>query len=195
MRFGRFVALAIAASLALTGCVVHHHSGHDAPHHAHRVKKKKKKKRKKRRRRPKPAPARAATPTPAPAPAAAPAKRRPVQVGPETGRVKLGQRKVNFRGDHDVIPVTGRKGTFTAITIKATGSPLEMHRIKVTFRNKQVFEPRVVHVFKKGHETRRIDLPGGERVIRKVEFFYNSLPTRRANRGPGKATIHLFGHR
>ena len=95
---------------------------------------------------------------------------------------------VNFRVDRDVIPVTHKKGGFRAIRIRAAGSPLEMFKVVVTFGNGEKFSPPVRHIFRQGALTRRIDLPGKKRVIRKVAFWYRSIGKR-----SGKAVIQLFG--
>ena len=63
-----------------------------------------------------------------------------------------------------------------------------MGRIQVTFGNGQVFTPNVRHAFRQGAWTRRIDLPGQQRVIRKVEFWYRSVGAK-----SGSANVHLFG--
>ncbi len=104
------------------------------------------------------------------------------------GWVFLGDRKVNFRGDKDTIAVTGNKGRFRAIRLHVSGSAMEMFRVRVTFGNGQVYSPNVRLRFERGTWTRRIDLPGKQRVIRKVEFWYRSLAPK-----SGKAHVKLYG--
>ena len=104
------------------------------------------------------------------------------------GLTPLGQRQVAFAGDHDTILVTATQGRFRALRLHVSGSPLEMFRVKVTFGNGQTFEPPLRHVFRQGAWTRRIDLPGKRRVVRKVEFWYRSVGKR-----SGRARVQLAG--
>lgn len=102
----------------------------------------------------------------------------------------LGRRDVQFRGDHDTIPVGADKGRFVAMKFTVSGSPLEMYKTRVTFGNDQIFEPRTRHVFDGNDRTRRIDFPGGARAVKKVEFWYRSV-----GRRTGKATVQLFAQK
>ncbi len=100
----------------------------------------------------------------------------------------LGQRRVDFKGDHDTIECSLRDGTFHAIRIEVEGSELEMWDIDVFFINggHQDVDTRVQ--FAEGSWSRRIDLRGGARGIDKVTFKYKSKKAR-----TGKATVHLYG--
>lgn len=62
-----------------------------------------------------------------------------------------------------------------------------MFDIVVVFGDGSVFSPPSRMVFGPGTTTRVIDLPGGARVIRRVEFRYGNLP------GGGRAQIELWG--
>jgi len=99
----------------------------------------------------------------------------------------LGERVVQGHNDHDVIQVTASEGHFRSIQIEVRGSALEMYNLVVTFGDGERYSPDTRFVFNRGTETRVIDLPGAERVIRSVAFHYGNLP-----RG-GKARILLFG--
>lgn len=99
----------------------------------------------------------------------------------------LGSREVRFGADHDVIEVTASEGRFTAIVIGVVEGDLEMWNIKVEFGNGDDFSPEVRANFDSKSRSRVIDLPGGNRVIRKVSFFYKSKLSK------GKATVKLHG--
>lgn len=101
----------------------------------------------------------------------------------------LGTRQVNYRGDHDVIAVTAREGWFRAIKIEVDDGNLEMWNIRVVFANGESFSPETRLVFREDSRSRTIDLPGGRRVISRVEFHYRS----RGNRG--RAEVRLYGVR
>ena len=100
---------------------------------------------------------------------------------------RLGSRKVKFRGEKDAIPVTGAKGRYTALKLKVDGGNLELYNLKVTFGDGTSWSPKTRLVFRQGSRSRTIDLPGGRRVIRKVEFWYRSKLNR------GRATITAYG--
>ncbi len=104
------------------------------------------------------------------------------------GWVLLGKQEVGFQVDHDVIRVTASEGRFRAIGLHVSGAPLELLDMTVTFGDGEVFQPKVRHDFRQGSTTRRIDLPGGQRVIKQVDFTYRS-----PNPEKGRANIELFG--
>ena len=99
---------------------------------------------------------------------------------------KLGERRVHGRVDRDSIRVTAREGRFRSIQLRVEGSALEMFDVVVTFGDGTSFSPRTRLVFGRGAQTRVIDLPGGARVIRRVDFRYGNLP------GGGRAQVELW---
>jgi hypothetical protein len=106
--------------------------------------------------------------------AAAPA--RPAEVhASRNGFVFLGERTVNGGVDHDVISVGRREGTFRELMIVVERAPVEIYDLVVTFGNGERFEPRTRMVFGRDTTSRNIDLPGANRVIRRVDFRYGNL--------------------
>lgn len=101
----------------------------------------------------------------------------------------LGERKVNFRLDRDVIPVTRAEGRFNAIKLSVHHSGVRMIDLKVHFGNGEVQDVAIRKFIPAGGETRVIDLRGGPRVIKKVVFVYK---TPRGTR-PGRALVRLHG--
>src|SRR5215475_11677708 len=93
-----------------------------------------------------------------------------------TGWVKLGEREVNGRVDHDKIDVGRYEGKFTKLTLFVERSEVEMLDFEITFGNGERFHPEVRHYFKEGARTRVIDLPGDERVIKAINLKYKNLP-------------------
>lgn len=128
------------------------------------------------------------------APLAAPRERaserrddvRDARVEDNSGWEKLGERVIQGRGDKDTIVVTGREGTFTRIKLEAEHSALELWDLEVTFGDGTTFSPNTRLLFAKNSGSRVIDLPGGQRAIRKVEFRYGNLP------GGGRAQLELW---
>lgn len=100
----------------------------------------------------------------------------------------LGTRMVNFGGDHDTIPCA-HQGTFRKIKIEVDGGDLLMHNIVVHFGNGEKFSPDTRFEFNSNTGSRIIDLPGGDRVITKIDFHYRS---QRGGRG-GRATLKAYG--
>lgn len=99
---------------------------------------------------------------------------------------RLGSRQVNFVGDRDTIVVTASEGRFDAIRLDVDRGDLEMYDVVVTFGNGETFSPQTRYVFDDGTRSRVIDLPGGARFIRKVDFFYRS----KLRDGRAKLTLH-----
>ena len=104
-----------------------------------------------------------------------------------TGWTRLGERWVQPGGvDHDTIVVTGAAGTFRQIALRVEHSALELFDVNVTFGDGQQFSPGTRLVFARDTPSRTIDLPGGNRVIRRVDFRYANLP------GGGRAQLELW---
>jgi hypothetical protein len=107
-----------------------------------------------------------------------------------TGWEKLGERTVHGgprRGDRDVIVVGRDDGTFTRLMLKVEHSALELYDVKIVFGDGSTWSPDTRLIFGRGARSRVIDLPGGARVVRKVEFVYRNL------RGGGRAQMELWG--
>jgi len=91
------------------------------------------------------------------------------------GFAYLGERLVNGGMDHDVIPVGRRDGRFHEIMIVVERAPIEMFDLVVTFGNGEHYEAHTRLVFGAGSTSRNIDLPGGARIIQRVDFRYGNL--------------------
>jgi hypothetical protein len=100
----------------------------------------------------------------------------------------LGTRRVSFAAEKDVISAK-HQGRFRAIKIELEGGNLDMYNIRVVFGNGESFSPETRVEFREGSWSRTIDLPGGARVIRRIEFWYRSELKR------GRATIRVYGRR
>mgnify|MGYP006870800805 FL=1 len=91
------------------------------------------------------------------------------------GFVFLGERGVDGAVDHDAIHVGKRDGTFREIMIVVERAPVEVFDLVVTFGDGERWEPRTRLVFGADTTSRRIDLPGTNRFIRRVDFRYGNL--------------------
>jgi hypothetical protein len=105
-----------------------------------------------------------------------------------TGWVKLGEREVNGRVDHDRIEVGRHDGKFSKLTLYVENSEMELLDFEITFANKERFRPPgVTHFFREGTRTRVIDLPGDDRVISSIDLKYRNVP------GGGRAKVEVWG--
>jgi len=103
---------------------------------------------------------------------------------------KLGSAKVTGASDHDEIWVTGIEGSYTAIKLFVENEGIDFDRVLVTYGNGTKDELEIRNFIKAGGETRVLDLRGGERVIRKIEFWYKSNPNTKR-----KAQVIAYGRR
>jgi len=87
----------------------------------------------------------------------------------------LGERFVNGGMDHDVIHVGRRDGRFHEIMIVVERAPIELFDLVVTFGNGERYEAHTRLVFGAESTSRNIVLPGGERIIQRVDFRYGNL--------------------
>ena len=101
---------------------------------------------------------------------------------------KLGQKTVNYGLDKDIINVTARKGSFNSIKLVFQGGAMNMHRCVVHYRNGGQQKVNLKGQYRGGDETRVIDLEGGNRVITKVVFWYDTK-----NLARKKSTVNLWG--
>jgi hypothetical protein len=102
---------------------------------------------------------------------------------------KLGERWVNGRGDRDSIHVGRDDGRYRQIKLVVEHSALEMYDVVVVFGDGERFSPQRRLTFGPGSTSRTIDLPGGARVIRRIEFRFGNLP------GGGRAQVEAWALR
>ena len=100
----------------------------------------------------------------------------------------LGKRQVNLTVDHDTIPIPPGARTLSRLLIVVRMNDLELYDIKVTFESGDVFDAKFRGRFLANRDTQIIDLPGGARRVRRVDFRYRSL-LRTARR----AEVELWG--
>ncbi len=100
---------------------------------------------------------------------------------------RLGTRRVSFAAERDVIEVGAVDGRFTAVRIDVADGDLEMYNVRIVFGDGDAWSPPTRLDFRQGTRSRVIDLPGGARVIRRIEFAYRSRVRR------GRATVEVYG--
>jgi hypothetical protein len=100
----------------------------------------------------------------------------------------LGTRKVSYKLDRDVIPVTWREGSFNAIRIVVRNGSLNMNKCIIHFENGGIKEVALRHNFAGKSASRIIDLPGNKRLIEKIVFWYDTK-----NVSSRRATVVVYG--
>jgi hypothetical protein len=100
----------------------------------------------------------------------------------------LGERSVRLLGDRDEILVTAARGTMRRIRLRVLDQGVEFFDVTVHFASGERFEAQLRHFIQAGGQTRAIDLPGRDRVIRRVSLTY------RTRRGADtRARVQLWG--
>lgn len=101
----------------------------------------------------------------------------------------IADKNVHFGIDRDVIHITGNDN-YRQLKLKVTNAPLKILDMKVHFENGDVFDVSIRSQIKQGGESRVIDLPGGSRSIRKIEFWYSPAKVLK-----GTARVAVWGRR
>lgn len=86
----------------------------------------------------------------------------------------LGTKTVSDRADHDTLVVTRRQGTFRRVKVKVFDRNVEFREMTIHFASGEDQEVALRRVIPAGGESRVIDLQGGDRVIRSIEFRYDA---------------------
>lgn len=108
----------------------------------------------------------------------------------ENDWVFLGERTVGWMVDHDTIVVGAGGGTYDHLLFKVRGNDIFILDMKVVYGNGLPDHiPLRLHI-PQGGQSRAIDLRGGNRVIKRVEFTYE-----RHTDGDGGARVQLWGQR
>ena len=107
----------------------------------------------------------------------------------EPGWVLLGQREVTDRTDHDVIRVTAARGEFRRVKFAVLRAPVQFHRVVVRYGNGSFEQLDLRERIPAGDESRAVNIAGGDRVIRSLEFWYD------ANTMGRRALVRAFGLR
>jgi len=100
----------------------------------------------------------------------------------------LGERGVTDKKDHDTIAVTAGRGTFTAIKLGVRGRAVQFHKVVVHFATGADFEVELRDTIAAGAESRVINLPGGRRNMKSIDFWYDAKSA-----VGGQAQVRVFG--
>lgn len=100
----------------------------------------------------------------------------------------IGTTQANYTIDHDAIIVKGPHDNFRRLKFKVTDAGLNLLYTVVTYDNGAPDKIEVRQNIPQGGESRVIDLKGGSRSIRKIEFWYDTKGFLN-----GKADVTIFG--
>ena len=95
------------------------------------------------------------------------------RAGHARGWELLGVRTVTDKVDHDSIAAVGQ-GTFRRLKITVQGRAVQFRAVKVHFANGDVQHVELRNVIPAGGESRVIDIEGRDRVVRSIEFHYDT---------------------
>lgn len=110
--------------------------------------------------------------------------------GLEQGWELLGERKVNFLRDKDVMEVSSRN-LFTAIRFMVEDKDVRINDLKIQFENGDRIEPALDDVIQAGQQSRVIELAADGRRITSIEFKYRSM----GSLLEGRANVVVTGRR
>jgi hypothetical protein len=106
----------------------------------------------------------------------------------EEGWEMLGQAKVNFVRDKDVVDVTS-ENKYTAIKFRVEDREIRLNDLKIYFTNGDKLEPSMDDVIGKDQYSRLIEVGKEGRMIDKVEFTFRTT----GNLLKGRANIIVLG--
>jgi len=115
-------------------------------------------------------------------------KTDPVKVKTWDNWRELGSVKAGHHGDHDIIEVTGKHDSFRKLKFRVDNSALNMKKMVVVYDDGAPENIEVRNNIPKGGESREIDLKGGKRNLRSVQFWFDTKGVMN-----GKAVVTLYG--
>ncbi|MBK8519493.1 MAG: hypothetical protein WAT20_11595 [Ferruginibacter sp.] len=95
---------------------------------------------------------------------------------------------VAFGVDHDVIITGNTNDDFRKLKLRVTDGPLKMYDMKVYFDNGTIQDVSIRSRIPQGGESRVIDLDGGLRHIKRIEFWYETKGFRK-----GRSRVAVWG--
>ncbi len=102
----------------------------------------------------------------------------------------IADKTVAFGADHDVIVTGNTNDDFRKLKLRVTDGPLKMYDMKVYFDNGDVQDVSIRIRIPQGGESRVIDLDGGLRHIKRIEFWYETKGFRK-----GRSRVAVWGYK
>jgi hypothetical protein len=111
-----------------------------------------------------------------------------ITVHAQAGWSFIADKMVAFGVDHDVIVTGNSNDDFRKLKLKVTMGPLKMYDMKVYFDNGTMQDVSIRTHIPQGGESRVIDLDGGLRHIKRIEFWYETKGFRK-----GRSRVAVWG--
>ena len=100
----------------------------------------------------------------------------------------LGTLHAKHTADHDALEVSGPHDYYRKLKFKVTDSPVNIQRMVVRYDDGKPEEINTRNEIPKDGESRVIDLSGGKRKIKSIDFWYDTKGFLN-----GKADVTVFG--
>jgi hypothetical protein len=111
-----------------------------------------------------------------------------VVVSDKTGWHKIAETTVSFKKETDEVMIIGAD-KFASIKIKIKDAPIDLVDLDIYFKDGKKQHVNIAMPIKVEGESRVIDIDGGERDLKKIDFVYKTLP----NRNDEKARVEIWG--
>lgn len=103
--------------------------------------------------------------------------------------IVLGEKRVSLLSDRDIIMIGPRKGLFTGLKLRVTGSAVHFDQVTVVLSNGERKDLTIRSLIRAGGETREMLLPGLVRAIIALDMRYRRVL------GGGSASVVAYGRR
>lgn len=99
----------------------------------------------------------------------------------------IADKMVHFGVDHDVIQFGDLRDDFRQVRLHVTDAPVRILDMKIYYDNGDVQDVKLRAVIPQGGDSRVIDLRGGVRHLKKIEFWYK--PGARGRKGRARVAV------
>jgi hypothetical protein len=106
----------------------------------------------------------------------------------QQGWEPIGEKVVTDRVDHDTVVVTRAEGTFKAVQVRVKQRAVQFRSMKIHFGNGDTQNVELRVVIPAGGKSRVIDVEGGDRIIKTIDFVYDAQSLH-----GGTAVVRVFG--
>jgi hypothetical protein len=108
--------------------------------------------------------------------------------GPERDWVLLGEQRVGFRVDRDVINVGDGNARFSQLRIMAENNDVHLINLRLVYQNGYAEDLKVDQLLRAGVEALPVDLRGERSYLKQIEMTYRARPS-----FEGRAVVKVYG--
>jgi hypothetical protein len=102
--------------------------------------------------------------------------------------IKLGEKDVDFKVDHDTISASNNGKRVREIQLKVMHAPIKFKKIVITYKDGERKELDYLEDVQVGVESRTITIEGDGHIIKTIEFWYET-----DSLGGKKAKVTAYG--